>query len=807
MSRKPKKRRKSGRTRKFPSKPPVALEWVGGRLSTPAYITEPEPYRPEMILWLELPGDYIVASTLIDPDQPPVSFGRTLLDAMASPMVGPARRPARIRVADAHLAAEVRNSAPGIEVVVAPTPELDQILGHMAESFSTGAGGDLSYFESGRIDSRDIEALFSAGDLLFRAAPWQLADDDQVLRLDIPALGINAACVSIIGALGESLGFIVFPSLAAYRSFLDASQAGFGAGGPIDLGTSSLSLNFERGADLPATMRREAIEHGWPVAGPAAYPWVQHRDRDGMPRPLSERDVRVVSACATSLATFFFKHRDLFESASCEPVCESFLDKDDLEVRFTVPYEAGHLFAVNDSSTAVPAASPKAKIGRNSPCPCGSGKKYKKCCLGKDRAVTDTATAAANVHELDRRLIDQVLHFAARRFPEAWQQAGKGFADAEAAVQLFEPWLAYHITHQGKPLGHWFVRDREHKLSTSERQWLKAQQAAWLSVWEVCAVESGTRIILKDLLSHEERTVEEVSASQTLMARDAILARIVDCAGMSVLCGCHPRPLPPVETAEVVQRTRGRLRRKRAVPIDRLREEKIGRYMIARWEEAVEDLDARSQILPRLQNSDGEQLLLTVDHFEFEPAQRQRIETDLASIEGAEAPQPGHQEQALVFTQPGATMSRGAQNTVIGRAEIAAGRIRLETNSIERADQLRERIEQACGGALRHLAREHSDPLALSARPGQGPDTGGFPDDLPPGVANQLILEFKDKHYADWADQPLPALKGLTPRQAVGTRAGRQSVDLLLKDCENHEARIPEGQRFDFSGLRRELGL
>jgi len=24
------------------------------------------------------------------------------------------------------------------------------------------------------------------------------------------------------------------------------------------------------------------------------------------------------------------------------------------------------------------------KIGRNEPCPCGSGKKYKKCCIGKN---------------------------------------------------------------------------------------------------------------------------------------------------------------------------------------------------------------------------------------------------------------------------------------------------------------------------------------------------------------------------------------------------------------------------------------
>ena len=31
----------------------------------------------------------------------------------------------------------------------------------------------------------------------------------------------------------------------------------------------------------------------------------------------------------------------------------------------------------------VPSAAPGKKIGRNQPCPCGSGKKYKKCCLLK----------------------------------------------------------------------------------------------------------------------------------------------------------------------------------------------------------------------------------------------------------------------------------------------------------------------------------------------------------------------------------------------------------------------------------------
>jgi tetratricopeptide (TPR) repeat protein len=36
-----------------------------------------------------------------------------------------------------------------------------------------------------------------------------------------------------------------------------------------------------------------------------------------------------------------------------------------------------------------------AKVGRNDPCPCGSGKKYKRCCLEKDEAAERAARAAA----------------------------------------------------------------------------------------------------------------------------------------------------------------------------------------------------------------------------------------------------------------------------------------------------------------------------------------------------------------------------------------------------------------------------
>jgi uncharacterized protein YecA (UPF0149 family) len=36
-----------------------------------------------------------------------------------------------------------------------------------------------------------------------------------------------------------------------------------------------------------------------------------------------------------------------------------------------------------DETASMPFVNAEEKVGRNDPCPCGSGKKYKKCCLNK----------------------------------------------------------------------------------------------------------------------------------------------------------------------------------------------------------------------------------------------------------------------------------------------------------------------------------------------------------------------------------------------------------------------------------------
>ncbi len=73
--------------------------------------------------------------------------------------------------------------------------------------------------------------------------------------------------------------------------------------------------------------------------------------------------------------------------------------------------------------------------------------------------------------------------------------------------------------------------------------------------------------------------------------------------------------------------------------------------------------------------------------------------------------------------------------------------------------------------------------------------------------AQEMLREMKERHYADWADRPLPALGGKTAHEAVRSARGREQVDALLKDIEHREATLPAAERFDVSALRRALGL
>ena len=808
-------RQRPGRVPPHPMKSPPGREWLGGIVSPPYFVTEGEPVRPELVLWLELPDGLIVGSKIYEPGDPQ-DFPETLSSAMKAPLVGPPRRPDRVRVADPALAEALRERFLDLIVINAPTPELTKILDAMIQDLSNGERPEPSYLESGRVSPEAVASLFAGARALYAVAPWRAAQSGHLIRLDIPALDVNAACLSIIGNPGKDFGFIIFPSIEDFDRFLETPRFGDTDEPLPDLGSSTLALHYESEEHIPAAMLREVEAHGWPIASKAAYPLVGHRDRDGVPRPLTERDVKIVSACSFSLTSFSLKHAREFKKDLPEPICESWYDDDDLEVRFTAPFEAAESFDVN--LAGAPFADSAGKPGRNEPCHCGSGRKYKKCCLPLDRAGRQVSTVRESMHETDRRLTEEILIFATDVLGESWRGADRAFSDPGQASPLIEIWCAYHHSIAEGIAAQAFLEANWKSLSGLERSWIDAQLMAWLSVWEVEEVYPGRGLRLVDLLTGERREVVEKSGSESLVKNDAVLARVVDHDGVSLLCGMHSRSLPPMDAAAVCMQIRSRLRRRREIPPERLRTAENGRYMIQRWEERVKDYDLSLKRLPQMQNTDGDPLLFTTDHYSFTRGKRAAIQRKIASLEQIDFEPDGDE---IVFYHLSKGPREGAGRTVVGRSVLGSDSLKLEGNSIARADALRERVESACGDLIRHRAREHSDPIGLLAKkkaaagapPGpiaaisSGRSRRGDKERGPGSEFPDLVRQAKETHYSTWTDIPLPALDGETPAECVRSKMGRKRVELLLKEMERNEQRMPPGERFDFSILRRKLGL
>jgi hypothetical protein len=225
-----------------------------------------------------------------------------------------------------------------------------------------------------------------------------------------------------------------------------------------------------------------------------------------------------------------------------------------------------------------------------------------------------------------------MIRFAEERFGAAWRRSWHDFSDAGVGKQLHRPWAVYCFLDDGRPVVDWFLEACCARLDAEERAWLEAQKRAWMGIWEVVAVEPGTSVTVRDLLSTEERVMREVSGSKTLRAHDTLLGRVVDYDGIAVFTGIHPRPLTPMHADVVVRSARRKLRAKAAVPVERLRDEPFGRHLIKSWELAVAEMDARALVPPKLHNMDGDPLLMTVDHFAFDLTKR-----DQTRRRGAEA--------------------------------------------------------------------------------------------------------------------------------------------------------------------------
>lgn len=262
-------RRRTSRSRAAP--PARAAEWLVGRTALPVGSDQEGGPAAEALIVLELPSELIVATELREPGRAKPTFAQVLARAMRAPAIGPPRRPTRIRVAEAELAHELRaaKQCAGIEIVLAPTPELDAVVQGLLRSFAQER--ELSRaFAEGRVSEAAMHELLPAVGRLHEVAPWRLVADDYVAHLEVPELGISRAEVRVFEDVGEAGIFIDGLDGGGLGLFLDEEPAG------IDL---------------------------------------ERYGGDEEPLPLRDDDVRLAASVALALAEFTTTHRARREQA------------------------------------------------------------------------------------------------------------------------------------------------------------------------------------------------------------------------------------------------------------------------------------------------------------------------------------------------------------------------------------------------------------------------------------------------------------------------------------------------------------
>lgn len=164
-------KRRAGRSKL--GRPPLEIvggEWVGGHFPAPMFVTGEGPaYRPDVILWLDVDRERVLASELVRPFEPDAAIAECLLRLLAGAERKRGRRPTILRVPDVATAELVRaHVGRDIDVCVGETPEVDLVLDLMASRAPIDK--ERSYLEGGATPEA-LAHFFAAASRLYRASP------------------------------------------------------------------------------------------------------------------------------------------------------------------------------------------------------------------------------------------------------------------------------------------------------------------------------------------------------------------------------------------------------------------------------------------------------------------------------------------------------------------------------------------------------------------------------------------------------------------------------------------------------------
>lgn len=417
---------------------------------------------------------------------------------------------------------------------------------------------------------------------------------------------------------------------------------------------------------------------------------------------------------------------------------------------------------IDDLEALLDTSSPK--VGRNDPCPCGSGRKYKVCCLN-DPTLTS--------QQLRQALHHKIMQFAFRpqhqgRVRELFDIA-MHFADEERGQGL-TPFLMDLAVYNTDALAR-FDEARGPLLTDTERSLVLAWIGARRSLWQVLDVDPGTSMRLLDTCTGDGVDVSEQTASQTLHVGDYIFARLIE-EGPSWAFESEILLVPLQHRASLIE-----LLDEGGDPLDFAAwlGQMFGPIRMVNYE--GDDIVMCRAVLAPTRTS-WTTLSSTLDR-QFETLGDDRWNE---TIEGEESP------TVRCF------LSRVDDTLVV------------VTNSVERLERVLALLRNNVTD-LEVVEDERTDVATARARALAEGHVMATPEEVQPAEVLEVVQAFVRKKEEEWIDEPLPALAGLTPREAANDPTRREDLVALLNEFDRRDSGESGFVGFDVARLRQSLDV
>jgi hypothetical protein len=205
------------------------------------------------------------------------------------------------------------------------------------------------------------------------------------------------------------------------------------------------------------------------------------------------------------------------------------------------------------------------KTGRNAPCPCGSGQKYKKCCLNK--VIPSSDLIWRRLDHAHQRLVDRLAHFVREELDEVivplaadeffvWPDLEHLHPLLQEHHSVFLPWFYFNWVYDPDEevadivfpemltIADVFIDRFGSELDELEQRFVGTMIGTPFSFYEVQSCDAGHGMVLQDLLVRKRWEVIEKTASQDVQPGDVLFARIVSIDAIAMMVGTGSIKIP-----------------------------------------------------------------------------------------------------------------------------------------------------------------------------------------------------------------------------------------------------------------------